>query len=1436
INACDGRGNTFLHYLVNKKDIDYEKYIEKLIQSKVDFNRQNRFGRTPFLETLEQKNFKLLAIFLQHIDVANLNVLDSLGNTALHYCKLLNEKYIYDSVFQSNVLALNAQNRDGYTPLHDAVMVDNILFAQYLLVHGADPTITNKDGNNALHLAALQDNVRMCKLLMRTSIDLTAKNKQGKIALHLACANEKSNVAATLINKIDININIVDYKQRTPLHECADNSNGSLAKYLIRHGADENAKDSRGNTLLHLACEKGNHELVRTLLKSTNSDLNLLNSDFHSPLGISILSNHDEVARLLLEEENICIQSSDLKTAMKMSNYEMVQLLIEKDRNSIRVRSSNHGDMIVHTYMRKNFDNLACLETILSFISDNELLTYLSEGSLSYGDNLLHIAAREDTPNALTCFLNLSRVKFSFWANMMLTKNNDNKTPLELANEFKHYAVIKIINTKWKESYENLSHSLRDGHCGVSTTGVTQAKRRCFNCKQTGLVEINSELGASLSSSADISVRPCEKCNICIYKSLDNSMQTFLALLFSDESSSIALDIMDSLVVINEAQKSVHLYLDHIEPWEEFDKIYLNDSSRLINQLVFTASSKKRKVLPTTADKSSKMLSAQRGSFSYGLPPSRPSITSKFRPDGTQFRTITPLEAIYFHERIDLVTHPLIKGLIKWKWDRYAAKHFYIKMSLELLFLTLWTCVSLLEPFPVRYVYHFPKHIWRCILWAASLGFLIWEITHELFEIHYARQRYGDYLLWETERTEHRLNQIGKSQYADPNSRIKTGEPGMRNIAENVELDNTILITNEINSSSPVTRNQRQRHRTYQTESRSPSKTLFQTKLAEPILTDSNILASSTSAGFGSQPIGTEAGNALLGGFSPKKGVIKNGITAATVTVTQPVVSRSMLYFQRLKSRLNTRLKSYYIYYSLNNLFDWICYIFCTLTTITHFIDVSSHTVLRARIHMYIASVTVILIWFRFMVYFRTITISAKTLRSKIVEIKLGELVIMVRMMFDDIIRFLLVFLFLLIPYAFVFYAVFGSKQIRQQDYEQSNYVCERALLECNINENAIPFGQDQSGKVQYFFNGTSDLCSNATDMCRIVQPNGFENFYSLLFSIFRIALVDDIPIDDFNQIDRYFASFVCSTYLLFTAILSINIFIGLISNALQTDAFSTVEARFLIERVEVILNYEWRLSKRKRLQIQEMLHRQCAPLQVNWKDINFDAHSQSREQQQLKAFQNFQQVIDKRNQQFDTFRIQIQQKLTEIDTSLGKLIHGQPATRTTDTVLHQPSSSTKQAVSKRPSIAHSVISSAHSEEQLASPTSAVPLIYEIPSTPHIPQQSNELLLEEIQKLRELVEKSLQEKRLSTGSSILEAPIVGIMRKPTQQSKQSQSQPPLQSSFVIQSSSSDLNERVTDLQLAVNRLHQDVGAIRHVLERMSPLSTSLILGKTASRR
>lgn len=132
--------------------------------------------------------------------------------------------------------------------------------------------------------------------------------------------------------------------------------------------------------------------MVRTLIKSSNVDINQLNSDQQSPLGLTILYNHDDVSRFLLDQDKIRIQFTDLRIAMQMNNYDLVRLLIERDRNCLRIRSSTHGDMIIHTFMRLNLNNSLCLETLLSFISDSELLTYLSETSLVYSDTLLHIA------------------------------------------------------------------------------------------------------------------------------------------------------------------------------------------------------------------------------------------------------------------------------------------------------------------------------------------------------------------------------------------------------------------------------------------------------------------------------------------------------------------------------------------------------------------------------------------------------------------------------------------------------------------------------------------------------------------------------------------------------------------------------------------------------------------------------------------------------------------------------------------------------------------------------------------------------------------------------------------------------------------------------------------------------------------------------------
>lgn len=303
----------------------------------------------------------------------------------------------------------------------------------------------------------------------------------------------------------------------------------------------------------------------------------------------------------------------------------------------------------------------------------------------------------------------------------------------------------------------------------------------------------------------------------------------------------------------------------------------------------------------------------------------------------------------------------------------------------------LWTCTALIGPFPIRHVYRFPQDIWRCVLWAVSIIFLLWGIISELYYMSYARKRYEDYLMWETERTENRMYLISRNKYK-PNTNIQSTNIALGKSESLIKTDNTTREVDHVtidergptSASSNINVPGIRSHHSQHNPLPPTIPTMIKGKPGEAQPNQQ-------------QPIDapTDSPDSL---FTSKKsnGANNGNNNSSAEKKCNPSSWRFVRFLRRLKNYAKARFRSYYMYYSLNNLFDWIVYILCVITVITHFVDVSSHTVIRARIHMYIASLTVICIWFRLMVFFRTLSISAKTFRAKLVEIKLGELVIMV--------------------------------------------------------------------------------------------------------------------------------------------------------------------------------------------------------------------------------------------------------------------------------------------------------------------------------------------------------------------------------------------------------------------------------------------------------
>lgn len=106
-------------------------------------------------------------------------------------------------------------------------------------------------------------------------------DSDGYTPLHRACYGGHIDCAKYLLRK-GANINARTSDDWTPLHCAVRWNNIVVAEYLIRQGADINAKSSGGNTPLHIAASNGRHsitsDITQLLLYHPNCDYQARNN------------------------------------------------------------------------------------------------------------------------------------------------------------------------------------------------------------------------------------------------------------------------------------------------------------------------------------------------------------------------------------------------------------------------------------------------------------------------------------------------------------------------------------------------------------------------------------------------------------------------------------------------------------------------------------------------------------------------------------------------------------------------------------------------------------------------------------------------------------------------------------------------------------------------------------------------------------------------------------------------------------------------------------------------------------------------------------------------------------------------------------------------------------------------------------------------------
>lgn len=200
----------------------------------------------------------------------------------------------------------NVQDLDGVTALHRAARDGNLAVVETLIRHHADLNMRTKDGWDALQLAAHKGHADVVKLLLSYGAMTTRKTPQGWTALHLAALKGNVDVAdVCLLNWPSYeetgrpSLDEPDEKGTTPLMLAFQHGHMEMVEYLLAKGADPDATDAKGNTLLHLLAGAEDTELASRLVLFYKADVNRRNQGAQTPYAAAMGSDNKKLAKLL---------------------------------------------------------------------------------------------------------------------------------------------------------------------------------------------------------------------------------------------------------------------------------------------------------------------------------------------------------------------------------------------------------------------------------------------------------------------------------------------------------------------------------------------------------------------------------------------------------------------------------------------------------------------------------------------------------------------------------------------------------------------------------------------------------------------------------------------------------------------------------------------------------------------------------------------------------------------------------------------------------------------------------------------------------------------------------------------------------------------------------------------------------------------------------
>ncbi|UZP40205.1 hypothetical protein NXS19_008021 [Fusarium pseudograminearum] len=247
-----------------------DSVVKLLIKLRVDKEVKDRRGRTALHIASMTGKETVVTILIN--EGADMNAVDNIkDNTFLLAVKTGNIEVVK--------LLINRMMDQQSTEMHDAKPLALALqhgqkdVARLLMENGVNYDKKDLRNQNLLHYASMgPNNADMIEELLDLGFDIHSKSDGDVTPLHLAVERSRIYNVKCLLER-GANVNQPDGRGRTPLWIATHDKKVHLVQLLLDYGAftDISYTDPRPHTLLSMAEEKGNEEIINLIRRYQNT-------------------------------------------------------------------------------------------------------------------------------------------------------------------------------------------------------------------------------------------------------------------------------------------------------------------------------------------------------------------------------------------------------------------------------------------------------------------------------------------------------------------------------------------------------------------------------------------------------------------------------------------------------------------------------------------------------------------------------------------------------------------------------------------------------------------------------------------------------------------------------------------------------------------------------------------------------------------------------------------------------------------------------------------------------------------------------------------------------------------------------------------------------------------------------------------------------------